>query len=339
MDPNQEYDLQGNPNNINPVPNPNPSPNQFTNQSPAPQPQIINPIPEQPQTQVFTPNQAIPPSPQPMSNPQYPPQPQSFSPNQPIPQNQTFPQQNYNGFQAPISQPRPDATTNYDQFFSASQLSSDSKRRKIGLIGIGLLIIALIIGGFLFANKNGGPLSGITDKLSGNTDVIDRSDGTLDLSNLSEFKEEQKSQDLKAKLNQQINLANGVSYMVTGVERDYQSNSEFLKPAEGKEFLKVNLVVGNKNMKDSIYVSSLDYAVINSAGGQQDSKFVIKEDVSDILQGSTLEPGKQIKGSVIFEIDKGENISKLVANFEYEKITSEDKAKERITLKSEVELK
>lgn len=337
MDPNQEYDLQGNPNNINPVTNPNPS--QFTNQPPTAQPQIINPIPEQPQTQVFTPNQAIPPSPQSIPSTSYPPQPQSFSPNQPVSQNQTAPQQNYFGPQAPVGQPRADATTNYDQFFSASQLSSDSKKRKIGLIAIGILIVAFIIGGFLFANKNGGPLSSITDKLSGNTDVIDRSDGTLDLSNLSEFKEEQKSQELKAKLNQQINLANGMSYMVTGVERDYQSNSEFLKPSTNKEFLKVNLVVGNKNMKDSIYASSLDFSIINSAGGEQDSKFVIKEDVPDALQGTDIQPGKQINGSILFEIDKGENISKLVANFEYEKITSQNNSQERITLKSEVELK
>ncbi len=202
------------------------------------------------------------------------------------------------------------------------------------IVGAVIVAVALAVGAyFLFFSKDN-PISSVVGNLTGNSEVVDRSDGKLDLSNLIDPQDIIKEQDIKAKVNQQVNLSDGLSYMVTGVERNFVSTSRFLKAGTGKELVKVNFVIGNRDKTGETYISSGDFNIKNSAGGMQDAKYTTTDDFADSLEPQELASGKQIKGSLIYEVDKGEQIS-VVTEQKYEKLGGD---KKEVTLKSQVTL-
>jgi hypothetical protein len=220
---------------------------------------------------------------------------------------------------------------------AASAPFSSSKESKLPFIIVGIAVLLLVVvGAFLALGKKGNnPISKAVNSVTGGSgEVVSRSDGTLDLSHLIDKQETIKNQDLKAKLNQQVNLSDGTSYMVTKVERNFTPHSDFLKADTGKEFIKINVVVGNRTKDDSLYVTSSMFQVQNSAGGLQDPVFVLQDDVSDALKSGDVASGKQISGSLIFQVDKDEKISALVTEDKYQSFTSDQK----VTIKSTVAL-
>ena len=189
----------------------------------------------------------------------------------------------------------------------------------------------------LTSGGDSNPISDITNKITGGADVIDRSDGTLDLGNLIDRQETIKDQELKAGLNQQLNLSDGISYMVTGVERNFSGESRYLQPDADKEFIKVNIVVGNRNQDRSEYISKRFFKIKNSAGGLQSPIFVSQSDLPDAFTGSSVDAGKQLKGVLVYEINKDEPITVLVTESEYKSLLATDKDV-RVSVKSEVTL-
>lgn len=289
------------------------------------------------QPQVFTPNMAIP------ENPSLNPvQPQDYNQSQysvgPNPAQSQFYNQPQQYAATPPTQPSSgsgNTPAGYEQFLNTPLPNPDAKRRKIGLIIIALVVLIIIGGGFLLASKGNNPVSDIANSIGGSGEVVDRSDGTLDLSNLTDTQKTIKNQDLKAKLNQQINLSNGMSYMATGVERNFVANSEFLKAADGKELIKVDLVVGNKDKQNSLYVYYGFFSIKNSAGGLQKPLYADERDITEPLISGELASGKQIKGAIVFEVDKDEQIDFLITEDKYENYSTKD----QVELKSEVSLK
>lgn len=227
------------------------------------------------------------------------------------------------------------------QPMSASQMSPGSGGKKIIVIIVIIVILLAVIGGaaaFFLMSKSGkggstSVANTVNNAVKGFADVMDRSDDTLDLGSLINSQETIKSQDLKAKQDQQVNLSNGTSYMVTSVERNYVGSSSLLKPKADKEFVKVNLVVGNRNKEDKLLIASTMFKAKNATGGLVTAEFVSASEVSDYIRGKEVEPGKQVKGSLIFKVDKDEKLS-IATEDKYKRLGSEEIA----TITSEVTL-
>lgn len=141
-----------------------------------------------------------------------------------------------------------------------------------------------------------------------------RTDGKLNLSKLFDAEYAPHDQDIKAGLNEQINIANGFSFMVTGIEGGWQKSGEYeAQAAPGKEFIKVAVVIGNRAEKGtmSFYTSKLELS--NSKGGKQTEVYTDSDDIpNNGLESSSsinLNPGDQRSGWVVYEIDKGETVS------------------------------
>jgi hypothetical protein len=175
----------------------------------------------------------------------------------------------------------------------------------------------------------------ISVTVGGNSDIIDRTDGKLSLTTLIDKQQTIKSQNLKAKINQQVNLSDGISIMVTNVQRNWVSADKYLVAGTGKELMKVKIAVGNRDKQSTLYIGSSDFKVINSAGGLQSPRFVSEGSVPTVFASQDIAPGKQASGELIYEVDKGENISALVMENQYKDYTSD----QQVNVKAEIALK
>jgi hypothetical protein len=217
---------------------------------------------------------------------------------------------------------------------TASAQHGGSKGKFVMIAIVGVVILALLGGlAWWLLGSGNNPISSVVNNVTGGSDVTDRNDGTLDLGSLIDKDVAIKSQSLTGKLNQQINLSDGLSYMVTKVERDVASPSKFVKVDAGKELIKVTLVVGNRAKSGDLYVYSSTFQVKNSAGGLQASEFITDDEAADVLSNVTVNPGKQTTGTLFFMVDKGEAVS-LATEAKYQRIGGSETA----TLTSEVAL-
>lgn len=134
-------------------------------------------------------------------------------------------------------------------------------------------------------------------------DVVDRSDGQLDLSSRVNLNKSLKAQKLQGKVQQQVNLSSGFSFMATKYE-DYVSANPATKPAEGKKFIVVTTVVGNRNSSSNISVSYLDFRLRDQSNVLTAGSVTTNELLGNPLASPTeLKPGEQITGKVVFEVN------------------------------------
>ena len=234
--------------------------------------------------------------------------------------------------------PQPQTAPSHEPTFAPPMHTPTVKKgpnKMVVLIVMIAVAVAAIGTGVYFLFFNGG--NSLIGALTGTADVVDRRDGTLDLSNLIDNQKTIKEQTVKGKINQQLNLSSGVSYMVTGVDRNVTSSSSFVKPKAGKELIKVNIVVGNRDKDTNMYVALSDFQLRNSAGGLQSPAYVTANEIAGALESQDLASGKQIKGALVFEVDKNEKVSALVTDDTYQLFGSGSSDKE-IAVKSEVSL-
>lgn len=262
-----------------------------------------------------------------------PPQPQFGVTPEPQPQPQFQPQaESPQSPQPAFGQPAP--AYGGQPAMTASAQHGGSKGKFVMIAIVGVVILALLGGlAWWLLGSGNNPISSVVNNVTGGSDVTDRNDGTLDLGSLIDKDVAIKSQSLTGKLNQQINLSDGLSYMVTKVERDVASPSKFVKVDAGKELIKVTLVVGNRAKSGDLYVYSSTFQVKNSAGGLQASEFITDDEATDVLSNVTVNPGKQTTGTLFFMVDKGEAVS-LATEAKYQRIGGSETA----TLTSEVAL-
>lgn len=209
--------------------------------------------------------------------------------------------------------------------------SAAPNKKLLLIIAAAVIVIAGVVVWFFFL-RGSSPLAGIF----GTAEVVNRSDDTLDVSSLIDSQATIKNQDIKAGLHQQINLNDGTSYMVTGVQRNFTATTgSFIKAHAGKELIKVSVVVGNRDKQNSIYVTGSMFKLKNSAGGLQSPEFIDQQDTPDALVSGDLAAGKQTKGAIVFEVDANEKNLSLVLENKYEGFGD---ASKKATLHSEVKL-
>lgn len=134
-------------------------------------------------------------------------------------------------------------------------------------------------------------------------DIIDRSDGTLDLSSKLTLSKSLKAQKVQGNIKQQVNLSSGFSFMVNKIE-DYTSPNPTTKPAEGKKFIVLTTVVGNRLNTGNLSVSYLDFRLRDDNNNIIPGHVTTNEILSNLLSSpGEIKPGEQITGKVIFEVE------------------------------------
>lgn len=217
-----------------------------------------------------------------------------------------------------------------------------SPKKLIIIIAAGLILLAGIATGLylLFGNKGATPVSVINnakDAIAGKKDVTDRPDGTLDLSNSVDGTTSIAEQSLTAKLNQQVNLNNGLSLMVTKVERNFTGfDSNYLTVKDGEEVVAVTVVAGNRGTNSidvgnsSITLSAVSDPAITPEFVSSLAKVQNKFDTGN----SGLDQGKQVSGLVLYIVAKGENIQSFNYTAKYKNYNDDS----TITLKAIINL-
>jgi len=280
----------------------------------------MNPQQQYPPQQGQTP-QPYPPQgpPGPQNQGSYPQQP-SIAPGsapgqyQPYPpQQQPTPSDPNNYGQQPYQQAgRPPQTPGYNPYafteeYTAQTIKKGPNKSVILTIALlGLLSVGIAVLTFLPDNtkNNTGttPDNKSTTTSNAGKDVLDRSNGELDLSSRISLNKALKAQKIQAKAKQQVNLSSGFSFMVNKIE-DYTSPNPTTKPAEGKKFIVVTAVVGNRLDTGNLSVSYLDFRLRDQNNTTLPGSVITNEILNNTLSSPTeLKPGEQLTGKVIFEV-------------------------------------
>lgn len=238
---------------------------------------------------------------------QYPPQPgQNSYPQQPSP------------YQQPLGQPpqpgMPPQTAGYNPYAFTDEYANMPTAKKgpskviiITIIILGLLAAGMVAVALLTDDKKKDDTGNATNNQSTTTtdadkDVADRSSGQLNLSSRVSLNKTLKAQNLQAKVKQQVNLSSGFSFMVNKIE-DYTSPNPTTKPADGKKFVVVTAVVGNRLDTGNLSVSYLDFRLRDNNNVTIPGHVTTNEILNNKLSSpSELKPGEQLTGKVIFEV-------------------------------------
>ena len=219
-----------------------------------------------------------------------------------------------------------------------------SKGLLIGIIAGAIVVLAgLGIGAYaLLGDKDSDGESSnsvteaIKDVATGNKAVFDRTDGTLDLSKSDDGKEDIVAQDLSAKLNQQVNLSDGLSLMVTKVERDFTGfNSKYVTVKEGNEVVAVTIVVGSRAEEGTRLRQS---ALLLSAASDPEISSTFASSLAKVENAfdanSTIKKDEQVSGKILYQVKKGEKIDAFL----YSAMYTHSSTDEDVTLKVKISL-
>ena len=196
----------------------------------------------------------------------------------------------------------------------------------IALIMIGAVVAILIISNLNTpATTNKPPTTTTTtqqpDTYNPGADVVPRTDGQLDLSAKIDTTKSIKEQTVNAKIKGQVNLSSGFSFMVNKIE-PYTSTNPDVKPAAGKQFVVLSVVVGNRAQASNISVSYLDFKLRDNDNNLIPGHSSTQEIISNNLANPTaLKPGEQTTGKIVFEVDDTDTDWVLIHKENYQKTT------------------
>lgn len=94
----------------------------------------------------------------------------------------------------------------------------------------------------------------------------------------------------------------GKEITVKSIERNYDSGNQFIQPAEGKEYVKVNVYIENKS-DDKISYNVYDWELQDSDGDIK-SAAGLTYSIDDGLGSGDLAKGGKKSGALIFEVPK-----------------------------------
>lgn len=196
---------------------------------------------------------------------------------------------------------------------------------------IGLVLIGAVVGILLISNQpattNNKAVTPTTTTTTQNpaddagADVVPRNDGQLDLSERIDTSKSIKEQTIKAKIKGQVNLSSGFSFMVNKVE-PYTSANPATKPAAGKQFIVLSVVVGDRSQSSGISVSYLDFKLRDNDNNILPGHSSTQEIIGNPLANPTaLKPGDQVAGKIVFEVDDTDTDWVLIHKETYQKTT------------------
>ena len=93
----------------------------------------------------------------------------------------------------------------------------------------------------------------------------------------------------------------GGEISVKSVERNYNTGSRYSMPKKGKEFVKINLLIMNKN-NDNFRYNPRDWKMQDSNGAMESDVYITSND--DYLGLGNLIKGGKKTGSLVFEVPK-----------------------------------
>ncbi len=169
-------------------------------------------------------------------------------------------------------------------------------------------------------------------------DTQDGIDGKVDVSKLFDARLGQHEQDVKAAQNKQINISNGFSFMVTGVERNWNTGSKYKVPNKGKEFVKIAVSVGSRSKNGYQIGTNIGFNAVNSKGGVLEEETLSKTIIPDnelVNNSDSMNGGDVRNGWVVFEVDQGEKITLV---YESTGTTSGDPEQKEFIMKGSVEI-
>jgi len=246
--------------------------------------------------------------------------------------------------EVPASSTVPPVTSPAPGFPGGQAPKKLSKGLLIGIIAGAILVLAgLGVGAYaLLGDKDsdGESSNSVTEAIknvaTGNKEVIDRTDGTLDLSKSDDGKEDIVAQDVSAKLNQQVNLSDGLSLMVTKVERNFTGfNSKYVTVKEGNEVVAVTVVVGSRAEEGTRLRQS---ALVLSAASDPAIKSTFASSLAKVENAfdanSTIKKGEQVSGVILYQVVKGEKVNAFLYSAPYTNSATD----ENVTLKVKINL-
>ena len=96
---------------------------------------------------------------------------------------------------------------------------------------------------------------------------------------------------------------------VTGLQRNYSTGNEYLKPEAGKEFVVATVQITN-NGKDAVSYNTYDFKMQDSNGVQLTETYV--GTVDGQLNSGSLAPGGKVVGRVTYQVPAGDKGLKLL---------------------------
>lgn len=98
-----------------------------------------------------------------------------------------------------------------------------------------------------------------------------------------------------------------IEVVVTSVDRSYAADNQYVKPNDGKEFVKVNLQIQNKS-SDTVSYNTLEWKIEDSNGSLEDYTSAVMAAASDSLNSGEIVAGGKKVGSIVFEVPLGDTI-------------------------------
>lgn len=151
-------------------------------------------------------------------------------------------------------------------------------------------------------------------------DSTSKSDDKLDLSTLQDpiYKDE----TVEGKVGEQVAAGDGFVLEVTKLERNFKTDDTNYKLDANSELVKVDFLMGNISKDQSKDISSFNFRLENSSGAQ-----LIPETISEYdgkFDTTTLKPGSQAKGSIVYKVNKDEKPLKFTRTQAY-RLTNQNK--------------
>jgi Domain of unknown function (DUF4352) len=215
---------------------------------------------------------------------------------------------------APVAQPETASPFGTPPTGAPQPPKKSKKGLIIAAIAAGILLLAGIGAGVfaLMSNNADGDkpatvAEAVKQAVSGNKEVIDRTDGTLDLSKSDDGKQEITAQDVTLKVNQQVNLSDGLSLMVAKVQRDFTGfDSKYVTVKDGNEVVAVTVVVGARSEEGARFSKSV--LTMSAPSNEKISSTFASSlaKVENILSASSLDKNEQVSGVILYQVAKGE---------------------------------
>lgn len=180
-----------------------------------------------------------------------------------------------------------------------------ANKRLLAIVGGGLLLLVILItvvAASSSSSSSNGRSRSSTGALAALPEVVNRPDGSLDLSRRVDTSKVLRAQKIETNgPNKQVNLTSGVS-MLVGAIGNYNATSGNVA-ANGKKYIIVLVVLGNSSLKSNISLSYRDFKLLDKSNQSITPSPMTQQILNNPLAFPTeIKPGNQLEGRLIYEV-------------------------------------